>query len=306
MKCDQVKDLIPLFLYGELSFDEEDGFEAHVDECAACRETLARERRFHRALNAQELTPAPELLARCRQDLERNLTSAGRPHGSWWGRVRDAFTIRPAALPGGWQAAAAMALVAFGFFSARWIPYSIPGGPQMASLGEPLTSRVRYVEPQASGRIQIVVDETRQHTLSGSLEDEPIRRLLLAAAKDPADPGLRVESVELLKSTPQSADIRTALLYALQHDSNAGVRLKALEGLKGSAADPEVRQALTRVLLSDKNPGVRTQVIDLLTEHKEDRMVPVLQELIRKEDNGYVRLRCQKALREMNASVETF
>jgi HEAT repeat protein len=142
--------------------------------------------------------------------------------------------------------------------------------------------------------------------LSGNLDDQSIRKLLLAAAKDPSDPGLRVESVDLLKGQPESTEIRRALLYALQHDANSGVRLKALDGLKGFAEDPETRKALTQVLLTDQNPGVRTQVIDLLIQHKNDNMVGVLQELMRKEDNGYIRMRCQRALNDMNASVETF
>jgi plasmid stability protein len=100
--------------------------------------------------------------------------------------------------------------------------------------------------------------------------------------------------------------VKNALLYALQHDSNPGVRLKALEGLKNSSADADVRQVLTQVLLADDNPGVRTQAIDLLIQHKEDQMVGTLQELMRHEDNGYVRMRCQKALHEMNASIETY
>ena len=162
------------------------------------------------------------------------------------------------------------------------------------------------MEPAGAGKVQIVLEETRQRVLSGRVEDQSIQNLLLAAARDPQDAGLRVESVDLLKSGPDSAEVRNALLYALQHDSNPGVRLKALDGLKNSAADAQVRQVLTQVLLHDDNPGVRTQAIDLLIQHKEDRMVGLLQELMRKEDNGYVRLRCKKALHEMNASVETY
>jgi hypothetical protein len=165
---------------------------------------------------------------------------------------------------------------------------------------------VRYVEPTAAGKVQIVIDETRQRVLSGNLEDQSIQRLLLTAAKDPSDAGLRVESVDLLKSRPQSAEVRSALLYAVQHDANAGVRLKALDGLKDFADDPETRKTLTQVLLKDDNPGVRTQVIDLLIQHHSNGMVGVLQELMMKEDNGYIRMRCQKALHEMNASVEAY
>ena len=193
-----------------------------------------------------------------------------------------------------------------GFFVARMTPPSLLGSFRSAGLVEPSTSRVRYVEPVGSGRVQIVVDETTQRVLSGNLDDQSIQRLLLTAAKDPSDAGLRVESVDLLKSRPQSAEVRSALLYAVQHDPNSGVRLKALDGLKEFANDPETRKTLTQVLLKDDNPGVRTQVIDLLIKHHSDSMVGVLQELMGKEDNGYIRMRCQKALHDMNASVETY
>ena len=84
-----------------------------------------------------------------------------------------------------------------------------------------------------SGRVQIVVDETRQQVVSGSLEDQAIQRLLLTAAKDPSDAGLRVESVDLLKNRPQSAEVRSALLYALQHDPNAGRAAESLGWAEG-------------------------------------------------------------------------
>jgi HEAT repeat protein len=154
--------------------------------------------------------------------------------------------------------------------------------------------------------VQIVLDETHQRVLSGSVDDTAIQRLLLTAAKDPSDAGLRVESVDLLKNNSQSAEIRKALVYSLEHDPNAGVRLKALDGLKQFAQDPDTRQALTQVLLKDDNPGVRTQVIDLLVQRHTDAMVGVLQELMEKEDNSYIRMRCQKVLQEMNASAEMY
>jgi hypothetical protein len=162
------------------------------------------------------------------------------------------------------------------------------------------------VEPVGAGRVQIVVDETTQRTLSGTLDDQKIQSLLLTAAKDPSDAGLRVESVNLLKNQPQSAEIRSALLYAVQHDSNAGVRLKALDGLKDFADDPETRKSLTQVLLKDDCPGVRKEVIDMLIQHHADSMVGVLQEVMGKEQNGYIRMRCQRALHDMNASAETY
>ncbi len=306
MTCEEVRNNLPLFLYGELSFDAEDQLESHLDECELCRSDLARERTLHAAFDHAELTVTSDALRASRQEFQSRLSASAKGHDSFWGNLREMFTVK-FHMPSVAQPIGALALVAMGFFGARFVPAGALGGFVSAGVADPIASRVRYVEPEASGRIQIVVEETRQRTLTGNMGDERIQRLLLTAAKDPADPGLRVESMDLLKSRPEMADVRSALLYALRHDANAGVRLKALEGLKGSAGDPEVRQTLSQVLLADKNPGVRTQVIDLLIQQKEQpQMVGVLQELMRKEDNGYVRMRCQKALHDMKASVESF
>jgi len=100
--------------------------------------------------------------------------------------------------------------------------------------------------------------------------------------------------------------VRDALMNALLHDSNPGVRLKALEGLKPLAAKPPVRGALSQALQFDDNDAVRMQAVDLLTARRDEAMVGVLQNLVQKEDNSYVRLKCEKALKEMNASIGTF
>jgi len=307
MTCQDAKDNLPLLLYGELSFDEEERVEEHLGSCESCRAVLEQQRGLQEAFDKLELRPSMDLLTRNRMELRQRLAVASSKT-SFWERLRSGFTIHVRPIPAGMQPVGALALIAMGFFGARMLPTSsISGNVNVAGLdSRPMTSRVRYVEPEQSGKVQIVVEETRQRVLSGRVDDESIQNLLLAAAQDPQDAGLRVESVDLLKSRPESAEVRHALLAALQHDTNPGVRLRALDGLRGSAADPQVRQVLTQVLLTDDNPGVRTQAIDLLIQQKGDRMVGILQELMRKEDNGYVRLRCEKALKEMNASVETY
>jgi hypothetical protein len=306
MKCEDVRNTLPLFLYGELSFEDEERLEIHLDECDACRAALGREKALFKSLDSAEMLPSAELLADCRAELRQRLVDVQPDRVSFWDRIREGFTVHFHFAPGLTQLGGALAMLLIGFFGARMTPASFRGSFNSSGVVEPATSRVRYVEPVGSGRVQIVVDETTQRVLSGTIEDQDIQHLLLTAAKDPSDAGLRVESVNLLKNQPQSAEVRSALLYAVQHDSNAGVRLKALDGLKNFADDPETRQTLTQVLLKDDCPGVRTQVIDLLIQHHADSMVGVLQEVMGKEQNGYVRMRCQRALRDMNASVESY
>jgi len=299
MNCETVRKNASLFLYGELSLEEDQSLQDHIEACEACRQALQAERRMHATLDEHLLEPDAALLARCRRDLGAQLELARPRRGdlrSWFSGLLD---LRLAALA---KPAGALALVAIGFFAARWT--AAPGGLRVTGT-DPVATRVRFLQPEASGQVRLVVEETRQRMLSGNSNDQQIQRLLLAAAREASDPGVRADSMGLLEKR-DAASLRPVLIDRLEHDSNPGVRLKALEGLKPYATEEQVRSVLAKVLLSDDNPGVRAQAIDLLVEQNEDSTVGLLQKLVQKDSSGYVRLRCQKALDEMNASVGTF
>jgi len=309
MKCDEARRLLPLYLYHELGFDEEERLELHLDGCQVCRDEVARQKRLHQLLDQAEPALPEGLLTGSRLELRSRLRQEHRPASSFWSRMSDLLAVRLVPAPAAAQILGAVALLAIGFFGARIAPFgplSRGGGSEADVLAEPAAERVRYIEPGQSDRVRIVIEETRQRVIAGRVADDRIRHLLMDAARDPADAGVRVESVDLLQSQCDSADIRNTMLYALEHDSNAGVRLKALDGLRRFAMDAPTRDVLTHVLLTDDNPGVRTGAIDMLVQHKEDQMVGVLQGLLHHEDNGYVRQRCERALHDMNASAETY
>ncbi len=307
MKCEEAKRVLPLLLYGELDFDHEEQLEAHLDGCEECRAERERGRALFNFLDAEAVEVPQDLLRRSRRQLGDRL-SVEDAHETWWTRLTRGFTIHVRPLPGPLQAAGAVAMLALGFFGAKLVPQLQTGGPLPASTAgftEPVASHIRYVEPEASGQVQIVMEETRQRVIRGNAADADIQDLLVEAAKS-QDPGLRVQSVDLLTAKAESPEVRDALLYAVQHDPNAGVRLKALDGLRQWSDDAETRRVLSQVLLKDANPGVRTQVVDILVQRPQEQMVGVMQELMRRERNGYVRMRCERALRDMNASVETY
>jgi hypothetical protein len=318
INCAAAKDFFALYLYGELSFDEEERVESHLDACVDCRKALERQREVQVALDNIGIEPAPSLLRSCREDLHYRLVEEemGGPSGAkrgWWEQFTDVLTGRSGS---GWlKPAGALTLVALGFVGARVIPPGAFtfGGPSQMGVMEP-ASRVRYVEPASDGKVQIVVDETSQRIVSGALKDPRIRGLMLAAAKDPSDPGLRAEAVEIFNSNAQFADVRDALVFALK-DQNAGVRLKAMSGLGPFAQQPEVRMAMTQVLLTDANPEMRSRAIDLLTKglaqdnpalSYDRQVIGAMQELMQRESNAYVRQRCKTALESVKASTETY
>jgi hypothetical protein len=312
MTCDSVGKLIPLYFYGELIAEEEDQVEQHLHDCPACTREMERQRGLSAALDARAAADPPHLLAECRADLMAAI-QGGAPRlpqarkGPWTlflealGGTLD--SVRHVPTPVG-----ALALIALGFFCARFTG-AWNTAPNLATAGvnpsDDVFATVRSVRPDPNGMVQIAFDETRRRTVSGRMDDQSIQKLVLAAAHED-NPSVRVESMDLLKSQPYSNEVREALLNAVAHDPNDGVRLKAVEGLKPFAGEPEVRKTLSQVLLADNNPAVRYQVVDLLVAHRDDAMIGVLQRLVQREDNTTVRMKLEKALKEMNASVGTF
>jgi hypothetical protein len=313
MTCDSVAKLIPLYFYGELTPDEEDRFEQHLDTCAVCTREIDRHRALAAALDSRQAAVPPELIEGCRADLmaaiqggaPRALPTAPKSKGPWTlflEAMGQTFTnLRRIRQPVG-----AMALIALGFFASRWTASTSPTAP-VASVApsDDVFATVRSVRTDPAGRVQIAFDETRRRTMSGRPDDQNIQKLLLAAAHE-ENAAVRVESMDLLKDRTDSTEVRDALLNAVAHDPNDGVRLKALEGLKPLASDAQVRKTLSQVLVADTNPAVRMQVVDLLVAHRDDSIVGVLQGVVKREDNNYVRQKLEKALKDMNASIGTF
>jgi hypothetical protein len=330
--CDAARDQLALLLYGELGFDQEERIDQHLDSCAECRAALDRQRALHAAIDDLEVSPSPALLTSCRDALFEtiDLQNAGaqgvhnapleiqgpsRQNEGWWSQVLASFE----GLTTHWlRPAGAVALLAIGFMAARMIPAWGPmsagsrnganySAMDLANLG---AAQVRNVQEDANGRVNILLNETKQRTVSGNLQDAAIRNLLMAAAKGSDDPGLRAETVTILVNDANSSDVRNALVFSLENDQNAVVRWRAMEGLKAFTSDRAVQSALARVLQRDVNPGMRTQAIDLLTAEPSpsiDReVVGVLQETVSREDDAYVRERAQRMLEALKASAGVY
>jgi len=306
MKCAEIVEQFTLYSYGEVSPEVEERIEAHLATCVPCKAEFAKHRSFMEMLDQRDDATDAALLTSCRVEFRQQMAgeaAAGKQHAVWAGwleslRSFSQFHI-PFRVPVG-----ALALVAVGFFAARYTPEKFGG--IRAGLGQPMFSTVKSIQPGGSGQVEIAVDEVQRRVVSGGLDDPRIQRLLLDAVHEESNPGLRVESIGALQNSVESQEVRQALIDSVTHDPNAGVRLKAIEGLKSYAGDATVRKALANVLLKDDNAGVRVQAIDLLTTHHDDSLVGVLQDVMQKEDDGYIRIRCRDLLQAMKASVGTY
>jgi HEAT repeats len=309
MKCDWVKDNILLFIYNELADDARYELEQHLGRCAECAAELKATRSFHATLSkfpVQE--PTPNLLTACRMRLQESLETAQQ--GGFWQRL----TFDPS----NWlrqvrfSPSLAAAIFIVGFAGGIGASYKMLSGSSQdgvvvskQELPAPVESSITGIQSisqePGSNQISIKYNTVSSQETQGSLNDQRIQQLLLFAARNNYNSGVRMDSVDLLTQRPDDNHVREALIYALRFDSNPGVRLKALEGLGAYVKDDvRVRDAVLQALMSDSNPGVRAQALHLLEPCKADSSVRQgLQRLAESDQNQYIRSQARTVLAQL-------
>jgi anti-sigma factor RsiW len=312
MKCDWVRQNILFYVYNELEDDARYEVEQHLGRCPACATELKVTRKFHAELSELPVAePTPNLLASSRMRLQEALETT-RP-GAFWQRLilEPALWLRQIRMAP--ALAAAIFIVGFGGgigatynFLANRAPATDAANYDQPKPSSPIEASsitgIRSVTQEpGSNQVSIKYDTVSTQETQGSLNDQRIQQLLLFAARNNYNSGVRMDSVDLLTQAPDDSRVREALLYALQNDTNPGVRLKAIDGLSGFVRqDPQVRDGVLRALISDTNSGVRMQALRLVEPMKTDSNVrSVLTKLSQTDQNPSIRSQARTMLAQM-------
>jgi hypothetical protein len=204
--------------------------------------------------------------------------------------------------------ALASVILILGFAGGLGTSYRIFAHPSTTSVTNnpaPAESSITGIQSitQEPGTNQINIKYNTVSTLEtqGSMNDQRIQQLLLFAARNNYNSGVRMDSVDLLTQKPDVSQVRDALIYALRYDTNPGVRLKALDGLGGFVKDDvRVRDAVLEALVNDSNPGVRTEAMRLIEPVKADGSVRgVLMTLSAKDQSQYIKSQARTMLAQL-------
>jgi anti-sigma factor RsiW len=309
MKCEWVRENIVLEVYGELADDARHELEQHVARCADCAAELKAEQAFH-ALLAQDRAadPSPNLVAASRMRLQEALETAKQ--GSFFSRL--AFD------PANWlrqvkfSPALASVILILGF--AGGVGTAIKLTPRSPSVVQQAPLQVQQVPVEASivgiesitqdpgtNQVSIKYNTVSPQQYQGPLNDQQVQQLLLYAARNNYNSGVRVDSVGLLAQRSSDQQVREALMYALQNDTNPGVRLKSLDALGNYVkTDTNVRDAVLRALVNDDNSGLRIEALRLIEPVKADGSVRgVLMALAAKDQSTYIKSQARTMLAQL-------
>ncbi len=313
MSCHEMEGKLVLYLYGELTPEEQARASEHLGSCMHCQAELEALRCLHGVLAEHRVAePSAQALAECRQALDRALGSEPDPAGMRGLLLRwlPGLSASPAL-----SALVLLTLLAFSFNVGWMLRAKFKGsgaGPSnvsQASVSIPDLTGMRISEisrvtpdPQ-TGDVRITLDAERRVTLEGSLDDPRIQQVLLYAVKAYDNPGIRRDTLDALRPRGDNPNVRQVLLYAMEHDPNPGVRLEALEASRGLDWGDDARGAFLQVVERDSNPGLRVAAIDVLLHHADETVIPAFERLAARDTNRYVRLKCASAIRNLPAQA---
>ena len=308
MKCEWVRENIVLQVYGELADDARHELGQHVARCADCAAELKAEQDFHTLLSQDRAAdPTPNLLTSSRMRLQEALETA--PQGTFWSRLPfdPVIWLRQVRF----SPALASAILIFGFAGGVGTAYKVlphgTAGPGPGPTPPPVVSDASIagissiVQDPGTNQVSIKYNAVSTQEVQGSLNDQKIQQLLLYAARNNYNSGVRVDSVDLLAQRSSDMQVREALIYALQNDTNPGVRLKSLDALGNYVKnDTNVRDAVLRALVNDSNSGVRIEALRLIEPVKADGSVRgVLMALAAKDQSTYIKSQARTMLAQL-------
>jgi hypothetical protein len=312
MKCEWVRENIVLHVYGELADDARHELEQHIARCADCALELRAEQNFHEMLSGDRAEePTPNLLASSRMRLQEALETA--PQGRWWHRLAfdPAHWLRQIRF----SPALASAILILGFAGGVGTTYKLYGGPHRNTPGIQVADNnttapavgvsiagIDSITPvPGTNEVTIKYNTVSPAQVQGPLNDQQVQQLLLYAARNNFNSGVRVDSVDLLAQRSSDLQVREALIYALQNDTNPGVRLKSLDALGNYVkSDTNVRDAMLRALVNDANQGVRIEALRLIEPVKADGSVRgVLMALASKDQSQYIKSQARTILAQL-------
>lgn len=286
--CSKYESLIAEALFGELSDEDRQRLEAHVETCDACAEEL-RSLQATLAVTAQRERPeppesfwqnyGPRLVRRMRRAEARTVATPSLRErlAAWWQHLIEV----PPAMRWALQGAVAVVLVAVGFGLGRQqaAPSAGPGSDTelfantetitdatlatLISAEQPIESEHGTIRPHLANVRNITYDvqqgtvEIRYNTVNdivirGKPDDPAVQRLLRTAMLDEQNPSAQLNALQMVEQTSASADpeLVQALTYLAKTEADPNMRFRAVRALRSLHNDAPMSEDTRDVLIN--------------------------------------------------------
>lgn len=335
--CSTYEPLIAEALFGELTPEDRQRLDRHVEQCDACAEelhTMQATLEVTARRERPEPPPSfwhgywPRLVRRMERDTARPPSLTERLV-AWW---RGLATVPPAAR---WalQGAVAVMLVVGGFWlgrqqssapppdeeflfstdeSSETLSDLIPAqqSPDAQRASAPILANIRDITyDMRDGTVEIRYNAMSDVVVRGTPDEPAIQELLQTAMLDDRNPSARLSALQAVErarpAAEVDADLVQALTYLAKDEADPNMRFRAVRALRALHQDAPlgdtVRDVLINILLNEPNSALRIEALQTLMEGAptSDEAPDYLYE-VRNDSNSYVRYQAQQALQAIS------
>ncbi|MGC0774443.1 MAG: zf-HC2 domain-containing protein [Candidatus Acidiferrum sp.] len=269
MKCEEIGELLPDYLQGNLKAEQDDLVEQHIAECADCREDVAIWKKL-------SLLPVEQPSKESRQRFEAMLHAyqTGRndkaaadlgpeKRGAFWSWLRSPIGAVA------WSAA----LLVIGILAGN----QFGGRPTHSNSDQ---NEIAVMHSELTNMRQLVVLSMLQQQSAS----ERLQGVSYSQREDHLDP-----------------QVLSALVHTLRFDNSVDVRLAALDALSRHGSQPLVHKGVVDALQEQQSPLVQVALIDQMLEWRDPDAAQRLRNFAQTPNlNPTVRQRADWALSKLN------
>jgi anti-sigma factor RsiW len=239
MKCEQIAELLPDYLQGNLNREQTAAVEQHCQRCADCADDVAVWKKL-------SVLPTEQLSPESRARFEDMLDSYAAP-ATGQAAGRSFADTKPAS---GWHSVIHWLRSPLGaaVWSAALLLIGIFLGTRISEVSSSRSREMAAMHSELDNMRQLVV----LSMLTQQSAAERLQGVSWSSREDHLDP-----------------QVQAALLHTLRFDGSVDVRLAALEALSRHAAQPQIRKSVLDALGEQQSPLVQVALIDLLAEWRD-------------------------------------
>jgi len=317
MNHNEIKKLIQLSLYGELTNEEQSVLELHLKDCNECRNELEQQRNLLSLISDKKNEVDDKLLMEARAQLREAIRNERQRKGYLDNIIQylnNFITIPFRTVLSG------AALLVVGFFvgylfygSSTIDPNILPDNTnnEFPVFQDDVTiSNISFIDSDPSdGEVEFTFVAMKPVYLKGRVDDPKIQSILTYSMLNEQNPGSRFNSINAMYSEKPmkfDEDVKDALITVVMTDENPGVRREALKLMKKLPYDEDVKRAFIYVLTTDTSSGLRIEAINALVDAGKKGItlnkneIDLFKQKLQTDDNSYIRYKTKTILQEYN------
>jgi len=317
MNHNEIKKMIRLSLYGELTNEEQSVLELHLKDCDECRNELEQQRNLLSLITTKKNDVDDKLLMEARAQLRGAIRNERQRKGYLDNIIQylnNFITIPFRTVLSGAALLVVGFFVGYLFYGSSTIDPTIiteKTNNEFPVFQDDVTiSNISFIDSDPSdGEVEFTFVAMKPVYLKGRVDDPKIQSILTYSMLNEQNPGSRFNSINAMVSEKPikfDKDVKDALITVVMTDENPGVRREALKLMKKLPYDEDVKRAFIYVLTTDTSSGLRIEAINALVDAGKKGIaldkneIDLFKQKLQTDDNSYIRYRTKTILQEYN------